>query len=134
MGDNQLKKKTFWPLFNYDLLIDAIAYTVLSFLLMTIIHLVFKKINSFNLLWLDASIYLFIKLIKPHHIFLLFKNKEKESILQKHYFLGGSLLLLLLLECFVFNSQAYSQNKEVKEYSNFIKKEVAKTKDICYTI
>ena len=92
------KKKPFWPLFNYDLLIDAIAYTVLSFLLMTIIHLVFKKINSFNLLWLDASIYLFVRLIKPHHIFLLFKNKEKESILQKHYFLGGSLLLLLLLE------------------------------------
>ena len=124
------KKKPFWPLFNYDLLIDAIAYTVLSFLLITIIHLVFKKINPFNLLWLDVSIYLFIKLIKPHHIFLLFKNKEKKSILQKHYFLGGSLLLLLLLECFVFNSQAYSQNKEVKEYSNFISETISTNGEI----
>ena len=124
------KKKALWPLISFNLLKDATTYTVLSFLLIIILHLIFKKINSFNLLWLDAFIYLFIRLIKPHHIYFLFKNKEKESLLQKRYFLSGSLLLILLLECFLFNSQAYGQNREVIEYTNFINETISSNGEI----
>ena len=114
-----LKKKDIWPLVDFSLLKDAIVYSALSLLLLGVLHIVFKKINTINLLWLDAFIYIFIHLIKPHQIIDSIKNKEKIS-LKKNHFLGLSLLLVILLECFTFNSDAYSNNKQTYKYQNFI--------------
>ena len=114
------KKKQIWPLFNYDLLIDGIAYTALIIIIIGILHLAFKKIRPINLLWLDASLYILINIIKPHKIFSVFKNKEKRNIFQKKYLLGGALGIVLLLECFLFNASAYSENKETRVFNNFI--------------
>ena len=113
------KKKEIWPLVDFNLLKDAIAYSVLSLILLGILHIVFKKINTINLLWLDAFIYIFIHLIKPHQIFNIIKNKENFSI-KKNHLLGASLLVVVLLECFLFNSNAYSDNKETYKYQNFV--------------
>lgn len=115
-----VKKKPIWPLFSFDLLKDAIAYTVLVFLVIGVLHIVFKKVQTINLLWLDACLYILVAIIKPHKIYSVFKNKEKKQIFQKKYFLGGALGLILLLECFMFNASAYSDNKQTKTYQNFI--------------
>ena len=115
-----VKKKPIWPLVSYDLLIDAITYTIFAFLLIGILHIVFKKVQTINLLFLDASIYLLIRLVKPHHVFAVFKNKEKKNVLRKRYFLSASLFVILMLECFAFNADAYNGNKDVREYTNFV--------------
>ena len=114
-----MKKKAIWPLVDFNLLIDSIFYSGLTLLLLGILHLVFKKVNTINLLWLDAFIYIFVHILKPHVVFNGIKNKEKFSIKRNHI-LGASLFVVILLECFVFNANAYSDNKETYAYKNFI--------------
>ena len=114
------KKKPIWPLVDYNLLINGIAYTTIIIVLIGVLHIVFKKIQPINLLWLDAGLYILINIVKPHKIFYVFKNKEKANLLQKKYIVGGFLGLVLLLECFLFNAGAYSSNKETHVYQNFI--------------
>ena len=118
------KKKPLWPVLSYDLLVDAITYTVLSFLLIGIIHIVFKKIDAIGLIWLDIVIYFLIKLIKPSKIFFSIKHKEKIQ-LKSHHILGSAFLVVALLECFIFNSQAYSDNKNVTTYTNFVCEDIS---------
>ena len=124
------KKKPIWPLFSFNLLIDAITYTALVIVLLGILHLVFKKIQPINLLWLDAGLYILVSILKPHKIFYVFKNKEKPNILQKKYLLGGALGLILLLECFMFNATAYSENKQTKSFDNFITEGITSTGEV----
>ena len=114
-----LKKRAIWPLVDFDLLINAIAYSVFSLILLGVLHLVFKKINTINLLWLDSFVYIFIHVLSPHKIYAGIKNKEKFTI-KKNHILGTSLLVVILLECFMFNANAYSDNKETFTYQNFI--------------
>ena len=114
------KKKPIWPLVSYDLLIDSIVYTGLVIVLLGILHIVFRKVQPINLLWLDAGLYILVAILKPHKIYAVIKNKEKPNILQKKYLLGGALGLILLLECFLFNATAYSDNKQTKAFENFI--------------
>ena len=114
-----LKKKAFWPLISWSLLVEAIAYTAFSFLLIGVIHLVFKKIDSLGLVFLDIAIYSFIKLINPSKAFFAIKNKEKVKV-DSHHILGYGFLLVILLECFVFNMPAYSSNKNTVNYTNFV--------------
>ena len=114
-----LKKEPIWPLLSWNLLINGIAYSVLTLVLLGVLHLVFKKINTINLLWLDAFIYIFIALIKPDQIFNQIKNKEKYH-LKKNHLLGVSLFIFVLLECFAFNASAYSSNKETFTYQNYV--------------
>ena len=124
-----LKKKAIWPLVDFNLLIDAIAYSVLSLILLGILHLVFKKVNTINLLWLDAFVYIFIHIIKPHAIFALIKNKEPFKV-KRNYVLGVSLFVAIILECFVFNANAYSDNKETYAYKNFISEGITSTGEV----
>ncbi|MBO4668134.1 MAG: hypothetical protein J5666_08455, partial [Bacilli bacterium] len=124
-----IKRKPLLPLVSYTLLVDAIAYTALSFLLIGIIHIVFKKIDAIGLVWLDIAICLLIKLIKPSVIFFGIRNKENIE-LNNHQSLGISFLAVILLECFVFNNQAYSANKNVKQYTNFVCEEITSTGNI----
>lgn len=112
------KKKAIWPIVDIDLLIRAIAYSGITLLLLGILHIVFRKINTINLLWLDASIYIFLAVIKPEQIFNLIKNKEK-YVPKKNHLLGGALFIFILLECFVFNAKAYSSNKDTYTYQNY---------------
>ena len=113
------KKKDIWPLVDFNLLIDSIVYSVFTLLLLGIIHLVFKKVNTINLLWLDAFVYIVIHVIKPSNIVNIIKSKEKFAIKRNHI-LGASLFIVMLLECFVFNANAYSDHKETFKYQNFI--------------
>ena len=113
------KKKPLLPIVSYALLVDAIAYTLLSFLLIGIIHIVFKKVDAIGLIWLDIAIYLLIKFIKPSVIFFCIRSKEKVQMNKKHI-LGMSFLIVTLLECFLFNNQAYSGNKNTVSYTNFV--------------
>ena len=124
-----IKKKPLLPIVSYALLVDAIAYTCLSFLLIGIIHLVFKKIDAIGLIWLDVAIYFLIKVVKPSAIFSGIKNKDKFSF-NKHHALGISFLTIMLLECFVFNAQAYSGNKDVTEYTNFVCEDITSNGNI----
>lgn len=114
-----LKKKAIWPITDFSLLVDAIFYSVFTLVLLGVMHLVFRKINIINLLWLDAFIYIFTKVIKPHQIWNSFKSKEKLSLKKNHIF-GITLFVTILLECFVFNSSAYNEKKETTTYQNFI--------------
>ena len=113
------KKKPLLPVVSWSLLVDAIAYTVLSFLLIGVIHLVFKKIDAFGLVWLDIAIYFLIKLINPSAIYFAIKNKESVQFNNRHV-LGVGFLAVILLECFLFNQQAYSDNKSTVQYTNFV--------------
>ena len=113
------KKKPLLPIVSYALLVDAIAYTLLSFLLIGIIHIVFKKVDAIGLIWLDIAIYLLIKFIKPSVIFFCTRSKEKVQMNKKHI-LGMSFLIVILLECFLLNNQAYSGNKNTVNYTNFV--------------
>ncbi len=124
-----IKRKPLLPLVSYALLVDAIAYTALSFLLIGIIHIIFKKIDAIGLVWLDIAICLLIKLIKPSVIFFGIRNKENIE-LNNQQALGISFLAVILLECFVFNNQAYSGNKNVKQYTNFVCEEITSTGNI----
>lgn len=112
------KKKAIWPIVDFNLLIRAITYSGLTLLLLGILHLVFRKINTINLLWLDAFIYIFLGVIKPEQIFIFIKNKEK-YVPKKNHFLGGAFFVFILLECFVFNAKAYSSNKDTYTYQNY---------------
>ena len=114
-----IKKKPLLPLVSWALLVDAIAYTSLSFLLIGVIHLVFKKVDAIGLIWLDIATYFLVKIIKPSVIFFGIKNKDK-IVFNKQHILGISFLVVMLLECFAFNYQAYSGNKEVSQYTNFV--------------
>ena len=113
------KKNPIWPLIDWNLLINAIAYSGLTLIMLGIMHLVFKRINTINLLWLDAFIYIFIALIKPDQIYALIKNKEKYQV-KKNHLLGASLFIVILLECFAFNANAYSNNKETFTYQDYV--------------
>ena len=77
-----MKKKPIWPLFDKDLLVDSITYLVLVIVLLGILHIIFRKIQTINLLWLDASLYILISIIKPHKIFFILKNKGQKNIKQ----------------------------------------------------
>ena len=123
------KKKAIWSLVDFNLLKDAVVYSVLSLLLLGILHIVFRKVNTLNLLWIDAFLYIFVHLIKPHQIFNSIRNKEKLSF-KGHHFLGGTLFVLMLLECFAFNANAYSDNKETYKYSNFISDGIASNGEV----
>ena len=70
-----LRKKPFWPLLSWSLLVDAIAYTVLFFLLIGIIHIVFKKVDVIGLIGLDLAIYFLIQIVNPSKIYFALKNK-----------------------------------------------------------
>ena len=124
------KKKAIWPLIDFNVLIRAIAYSGFSLILLGILHLVFKKINTINLLWLDTTIYLLILLIKPYEILKVIKSKEKKNPFQKKYALGGCLFILLMLECFAFNTKAYSSNKETYSYQTFINESISSDGEI----
>ena len=119
-----LKKKPLLPIVSYSLLVDAIAYTALAFLLIGIIHIVFKKVDNLSLIWLDITFYFLIKLVKPSVIFFGIKKKEKVQFTGKHI-LASSFLLVILLECFLFNAKAYSGNKDVHQYDNFISESIS---------
>ena len=114
-----IKKKPLLPFVSYDLLVDAIAYTFLSFLLIGIIHIFYKKVDTIGLIWLDIAFYLLIKLVKPSVVFFGIKNKEKIQV-NKGHVLGASFFVIMLLECFLFNAQAYSDNKIETKYANFV--------------
>ena len=124
------KKKAIWPLIDFNVLIRAIAYSGFSLILLGILHLVFKKINTINRLWLDTTIYLLILLIKPYEILKVIKSKEKKNPFQKKYALGGCLFILLMLECFAFNTKAYSSNKETYSYQTFINESISSDGEI----
>ena len=124
------KKKAIWPLIDFNVSIRAIAYSGFSLILLGILHLVFKKINTINLLWLDTTIYLLILLIKPYEILKVIKSKEKKNPFQKKYALGGCLFILLMLECFAFNTKAYSSNKETYSYQTFINESISSDGEI----
>ena len=113
------KKKPIWPLISFDLLKDAVFYSGISLLFILILHLVFKKIDNISLIWLDASLYLLTRLVGPHYWFGVFKNKEKPTF-KKNHFLGASIFLVILLECFAFNANAYSSNKQTYAYQSFV--------------
>ena len=113
------EKKPLLPLVSWALLVDAIAYTVLSFLLIGIIHIVFKKIDAIGFVWLDIALYFLIKITKPSVIFFSIKNKENIQFNNKHI-LGIGFLVIVLLECFAFNNQAYSGNKNTVQYTNLV--------------
>lgn len=119
-----IKKKPLLSIVSYALLVDAIAYTCLSFLIIGVIHIVFKKIDAISLIWLDIALYFLIKLVKPSAIFFGIKNKEKIKF-NKHHALGISFLAVMLLECFAFNANAYSGNKNVVKYTNFICEDIS---------
>ena len=119
-----LKKKPLLPIVSYHLLVDAIIYTVLTFLLIGIIYVVFKKVDNFSVIWLDFGFYYLIKLIKPSSIFFKLKNKEDVQFNRK-YILGSCFLITILLECFLFNTKAYSDNKEVFQYNDFITESIS---------
>ena len=112
------KKVTFWPLVDFSTLIRAIAYSGITLLFIGVIHLVFKRINTINLLWLDTFIYIFVSIVKPEQIYVSIKNKEK-YVLKKNHFLGGTLFVFIILECFLFNSNAYSGHKDTYTYQNY---------------
>ena len=78
------EKKPLLPLVSWALLVDAIAYTVLSFLLIGIIHIVFKKIDAIGLVWLDIALHFLTKVTKPSVIFFNIKNKESIQFNNKH--------------------------------------------------
>ena len=118
------KKKSFWPLFSFRLLVNAITYTALVILFIGVLHIIFKKIDSLYLIGFDATLYLIVELINPYKIWKSIKNKEKVEIKRNHY-LGASILVALLLECFLFNAKAYSQNKETRAFDNFICEEIS---------
>ena len=124
-----LRKRDFKNLISWKLLINAVTYSGLSIILLGILHLVFKKINPINLLWLDIFIYIFIHLIKVDELFYTFKNKEKPQ-LKKNHLLGASLFIVILLECFLFNANAYSENKETLKYQNFISEGITSTGEV----
>ena len=119
-----IKKKPLLPFVNWALLVDAIAYTSLSFLLIGVIHIVFKKVDAISLIWLDIATYFLVKIAKPSNIFFGLKNKENISFNKQHA-LGISFFVIMLLECFAFNYQAYSDNKEVSQYTNFVCEDIA---------
>ena len=119
-----LKKKPLLPIVSYHLLVDAIIYTVLTFLLIGIIYVVFKKVDNFSVIWLDFGFYYLIKLIKPSSIFFKLRNKEDVQFNRK-YILGSCFLITILLECFLFNTKAYSDNKEVFQYNDFITESIS---------
>ena len=118
-----IKKKPLLPIVSYHLLVDAITYTALSLLLIGIIHIVFKKVDAIGLVWLDIALYFFIKIVKPSVIFFAFKNKEGFKIKRNHI-LGMGFITLMLVECFAFNYQAYSGNKDTVQYTNFVCEEI----------
>ena len=124
-----MKKKAIWPLVDMPLLIDAIVYSGLTLLLLGILHIVFRKINTVNLLWLDVFVYIFIHIIKPSKIFELIKNKEKYKVNSNHI-LGAGLFIAIILECFVFNANAYSDNKDTYAYKNFISEGITSTGEV----
>ena len=113
-----LKKKPL-PIISYGLLVDAIAYTALTFLLIGIVHIVFKKVDAVGLVWLDIALYFLLKLLSPSSLFFAFKNKKRVCFNHKHA-LSISFLAVILLECFVFNAQAYSGNKSTVQYTNLV--------------
>ena len=47
------KKKAIWPLTDINLLIRAITYSVITLLLLGILHIVFRKINTIKILRKD---------------------------------------------------------------------------------
>ena len=115
------KKKGIWPLISINLLIDAIAYSAFELVLLGILHLLFKKVNTYNLLFLDLFVYIFLHVLRPHQIFNSIKSKEKFSIKKNHIF-GASLFVAIILECFVFNAKAYSNNKEHLNFKTLLVK------------
>ena len=119
-----LKKKPIWPLFDIELLITAIAYSFITLLFVGVLHIVFKKINAFGLVFLDIGLYLFIKLIRAKELFFAIKDKKGITIDKKRV-LGFGFLAIMLLECFAFNSKAYSNNKAVTQYTNFVCEDIA---------
>lgn len=114
-----VKKKPLWPLVDIPLLIRGITYSAITLILLGILHIVFKRVNTINLLWLDAFIYIFTIIIKPEQIFNSIKSKEKYT-LKKNHLLGASLFVAILLECFLFNANAYSGKKETTTFTNYI--------------
>ena len=123
------KKKGIWPLISINLLIDAIAYSAFELVLLGILHLLFKKVNTYNLLFLDLFVYIFLHVLRPHQIFNSIKNKERFSIKKNHIF-GASLFVAIILECFVFNAKAYSSNKETFKFQNFISEKITSDGEI----
>ena len=113
------KKKPLLPIVSYALLVGAIAYTALTFLLIGILHIVFKKIDAIGLVWLDIVTYILIKLIKPSVLFFSIKNKEKIGFNKQHA-LSMAVFAIVLLECFEFNAPAYSKNKNTVQYTNLV--------------
>ena len=124
-----MKKKAIWSLVDLNLLIDSIFYSGLTLLLLGILHIVFRKINTVNLLWLDVFVYIFVHIIKPSKIFELIKNKEKYKVSSNHI-LGAGLFIAIILECFVFNANAYSDNKDTYAYKNFISEGITSTGEV----
>ena len=118
-----IKKKNFWPLFNYSLLVSAITYTALVILLIGVLHIVFKKIDSGFLITLDVVLVLITFVINPYAIWKTIRNKERLQI-KKNHFLAASFFIAVLLECFLFNNKAYSQNKDTRVFDNFICEEI----------
>ena len=124
-----LKKKAIWPLVDYRLLVAAIAYSGITLILLGILHIVFKKVHTINLLWLDTFIYIFVHVVKPGQIYLDIKNKEKLAVKKNHIF-GATFFVFILLECFLFNAKAYSGNKETVSYQNFINETITSDGEI----
>ena len=56
-----LKKEKLWPLFSYNLLVNATSYTILALLLIGVLHIVFKKVDTISLIWLDIALYFFTR-------------------------------------------------------------------------
>ena len=118
------KKKPIWPFFDNDFLLSFLAYFTLSLIWLALLFVIFPKTKSFNLLWVDVCIYLIVRLFNPNEIYELASHKEKISLKKKRYFLGLSLFIILLIESFAFNYQAYSDNKSTFKYESFISESI----------
>lgn len=114
-----IKKKPIWPFLSFSLLVDAVAYSAISLLIIGVVYLVFKKVDSFSLLYLDMALYLVISFVKPSRIYFAIKNKEKVGV-KKNSLIGATMFVAILLECFLFNFNAYSDKKDTYQYENFV--------------
>ena len=106
-----LRSKSSWKnFFDYEMLAVFIMSIFIETIFLGLIHIIFLKTNTVELLFLGFFSTIFSYVVDPYNIYLLIHHKNEKKYNKSRFALIGIFLLSFALEISIFNTQGFNNH------------------------
>lgn len=113
-----LRSKSSWKnFFDYEMLAVFIMSIFIETIFLGLIHIIFLKTNTIELLFLGFFSTIFSYVVDPYNIYLLIHHKNEKKYNKSRFALIGIFLLSFALEISIFNTQGFNNHLQEEKVS-----------------